>query len=67
MRGDKLSLNKAIEHGKEHREEYRGSKSIDKTCRNHGGCEWCEENRKYKYIKKQKAQEYRIKEYIDDG
>ena len=44
-----MSLDKAIEHGKEHRKEYRGSKTIDKTCRNHGGCEWCEENRKHKY------------------
>lgn len=34
-----MSLDKAIEHGKEHRKEYRGSKAIDKTCRNHGGCE----------------------------
>ena len=31
-----MSLDKAIEHGKEHRKEYRGSKAIDKTCRNHG-------------------------------
>ncbi len=44
-----MSLDKAIEHGKEHRKPYRGSKSIDKTCRNHGGCQWCEENRKHKF------------------
>lgn len=62
-----MSLNKAIEHGHEHREEYRGSKAFDKTCRNHGGCSWCEENRKYKYIKKEVAQEFRIKEYEDGG
>ena len=62
-----MSLNKAIEHGHEHREEYRGSKAFDKTCRNHGGCSWCEENRKYKYIKKKVAQEFRIKEYEDGG
>ncbi|MBO5969275.1 MAG: hypothetical protein J6S14_12345 [Clostridia bacterium] len=40
-----MSLDKAIEHGKEHRKPYRGSKAIDKTCRNHGGCDWCKENR----------------------
>lgn len=44
----KMSLDKAIKHGKEHRKPYTGSKSIDKTCRNHGGCPWCEENRKHK-------------------
>ena len=44
-----MSLDKAIAHGKEHRKPYRGSKAIDSTCRNHGGCPWCEENRKHKF------------------
>ena len=43
-----MSLDKAIEHGKEHREPYRGEKAIDATCRNHGGCPLCEGNRKFK-------------------
>lgn len=46
-----MSLNKAIETGKEHRKMYRGSKAIDRTCRNHGGCDWCLGNRIYKYKK----------------
>lgn len=46
-----MSLDKAIRSGKEHRTPYYGSKAIDKTCRNHGGCPWCEKNRKYKYLK----------------
>lgn len=46
-----MSLRKAIKHGKEHRKPYYGSKDFDKTCRNHGGCPWCEENRKHKYLK----------------
>lgn len=51
-----MALDKAIEHGKEHRKPYTGGKAIDRTCRNHGGCTWCEENRKYKNIKRlQKA------------
>lgn len=44
-----MSLDKAIEHGKEKRKPYYGSKAIDHTCRNHGGCPWCEENRKHKF------------------
>ena len=28
-----MSLDKAIEHGKEHREPYYKSKAIDRTCR----------------------------------
>ena len=43
-----MSLDKAIEHGKEHRKPYRGSKAIDPSCRNHGGCPWCEGNRLYR-------------------
>lgn len=44
-----MGLEKAIKSGKEHRKEYRGSKAIDSTCRNHGGCPWCEGNRINKY------------------
>ena len=44
-----MSLDKAIEHGKEKRKPYRGSKAIDCTCRNHGSCPWCKENRKHKF------------------
>lgn len=44
-----MSLDKAIEHGKEHRKPYRGSKVIDHTCRNHGSCPWCKENRTHKF------------------
>ena len=40
-----MSLDKAIEHGKEHRKQYHGAESVDSTCRCHGGCPWCEGNR----------------------
>lgn len=33
-----MSLNKAIESGKEHRRQYRKAKAVDKTCRNNGSC-----------------------------
>lgn len=63
-----MSLRKAIEHGKEHRKPYYGSKDFDKTCRNHGGCPWCEENRLKKYIVKAMSMEEKLKEMeIDDG
>lgn len=53
-----MALDKAIKSGKEHRKPYRGSKAIDATCRNHGGCPWCEENRKHKFRDKQKDDEW---------
>ena len=40
-----MSLDKAIKHGKEKRKPYRKSKSFDPSCRNHGGCPWCESSR----------------------
>ena len=42
-----MSLDKAIEHGKEHRKKYYGAKCFDRSCRNHGGCGYCKDNRTY--------------------
>ena len=50
-------LDKAIEHGKEHRRKYRGAKSVDRTCRNHGTCKWCAGNRTINSRRKQEAAE----------
>lgn len=44
-----MSLDKAVEHGKEHRKPYTGSRKYFRSCRNHGSCPWCEENRKHKF------------------
>ena len=51
-----MSLDKAIKYGKEKRKPYKGSKIFDKSCRNHGGCPWCEENRKHKFRDKHPAE-----------
>lgn len=59
-----MSMVKAIKHGKEHRKPYYGSKAIDKTCRNHGGCPWCEENRMYKNIKKIQSMDSQIQDFF---
>ena len=62
----KLSLNKAIEHGKEKRKPYslyNFAKSVSKQCRNHGGCKWCEGNRTYKNRKREFKEEYEEKIY----
>ena len=42
-----MALDKAIATGKEHRKPYKGSKAVDKTCRNHGSCPYCKNNRLY--------------------
>ena len=44
-----MSLDKAIEHGKEKRKPYYRAKAVDKTCRSHGSCPWCKRNREHKH------------------
>ena len=44
-----MSLDKAIKAGKEHRKPYRRSKAFDTSCRNHGSCNWCRDNRLHKH------------------
>ena len=61
-----MGLEKAIEHGKEHRKPYPYCKQIDPSCRNHGGCQWCEGNRKHKYIVRQRKIDARLAEYFFD-
>lgn len=48
-----MSLDKAIESGKEHRKgwKYNIAKRVDPMCRNHGGCSYCEKGRQHKYKK----------------
>lgn len=61
-----MSLDKAIEHGKEKRKPYRGEKSVDKHCRNHGYCKWREGNRLYKSNKKITSTDDSLKEWEND-
>ena len=51
-----MSLDKAVEHGKEHRKPYTGSRKYFGSCRNHGSCPWCERNRKHKFRDKHPAE-----------
>lgn len=54
-----MSLDKAVKYGKEKRKPYRGSEVIFGSCRNHGGCPWCERNRKHKFRDKHPAEQRR--------
>ena len=57
-----MSLDKAIEHGKEKRKPYYGSKAIDCSCRNHGSCDWCKGSRLYKNNKRLESMKQKEKE-----
>lgn len=58
-------LDKAIASGKERRKPYRGAKAIDRSCRNHGGCPWCEGNRLHKYRAEVARMKLEEKEYFE--
>lgn len=61
-----MAMDKAIEHGKEHRKPWRGSdrsKNFDKTCRNHGSCDYCKFNRLHTFMKNRAAVDDRLKEW----
>jgi hypothetical protein len=47
-----MSLDKAIEHGKERRKRYYRAKAFDRTCRPNGSCPWCRGNRLHKHKKR---------------
>jgi len=36
---------------KDHRKPYHGAKAISHSCRNHGSCPWCKENRTIKNMR----------------
>ena len=64
-----MSLDKAIKYGKEWRKEYcrengTYAKAVSRACRNHGGCQWCLENRIHKYRKKEEAAKLDRREWL---
>ena len=64
-----MSMNKAIAHGKEYRKLWRGSarsKNFDKTCCNHGSCDYCKFNRLHVFMKNSAAADDRLKEWEED-
>lgn len=61
-----MSLDKAIEHGKEKRKSYHGAQAIDCTCRPHSSCEWCRADRMYQQLKMEEASRQALKEMEDE-
>lgn len=58
-----MSLDKAVQHGKEYRKPYTGGNAIDRTCRNHGSCDYCRENRLHASKVQQEIADAKLKEY----
>ncbi len=58
-----MSLDKSIQSGKERRKSYRGAKAIDRTCRNHGSCDWCKRNRTHKNEKRKLKSQQKMEDW----
>lgn len=56
-------LDKAIKYGKEHRKPYQRSKAFDRSCRNHGNCGYCRNNRTFNNSRRELLAKEEIKEY----
>lgn len=56
-------MDKAIRSGKEHRKEYCKAKAVSVHCRNHGGCNYCLNNRLHKYAKKELSANQQLKDF----
>lgn len=66
-----MGLEKSIEHGKEKRKPFDKQnrnycKSISSSCRNNGGCPYCEGNRKHKNRKKELSKEQELNDYMKE-
>jgi hypothetical protein len=59
-----MGLDKAIKYGKEKRKPYRKGKAAFGSCRNHGSCPWCTNNRLYSYKKGLEEIHDKIKDYL---
>lgn len=62
-----MALDKAIENGKEHRKMYYGAKAVSCSCRNHGTCEWCLNNRMYQATKENEKALDKMREWEYNG
>lgn len=61
-----MSLDKAIQYGKEYRKKYFDSRSFDPHCRNNERCSYCRDNRLYSTNKRKRKANYEIKEWIEN-
>jgi hypothetical protein len=59
-----MSLDKAIEHGKEFRKPYHKAGAADQTCRPGGSCPYCQGNRMYSDKKRDISSREQIKEAV---
>lgn len=60
-----MSFDKSITSGKERRKPYRGAKAVDTSCRNHGSCPYCRNNRLHAAIRNEEKAQSQYTEYSE--
>lgn len=58
-----MSFDNNYPNRKDRRKPYKGSKSFDRTCRNHGSCPYCEGRRLFERRKKELFAELDLREF----
>jgi len=58
-----MSLDKAIENGKEHRRKYYDSRKYDASCRHGGNCDYCRLGRKHNNNKRERSSREKLLDY----
>jgi hypothetical protein len=61
-----MSFDKNYPNRKDHRKPFSGAKAIDRTCRNHKGCNCCLSNRTHANRKRLEASEENLKERFEN-
>ena len=56
-----------MKKAKSKKKTYYGSKAVDATCRNHGSCIYCRNNRLFNNKKKELAVKQALKERCEDN
>lgn len=58
-----MSFDKNYPNRKDRRKPYNGAKNVDRSCRCHGGCSYCNSNRQYTTSKRKAQADNDFKEY----
>lgn len=53
-------------HNKTVKHPYTGGKAIAKSCRCHGSCDWCRDNRLYRSHKKLRETQEKLIEFLEE-
>lgn len=53
-------------HNKTIKHQYTGAKLDDGTCRNHGSCLWCRDNRQYQSNKKLQETKQKLDDFLEE-